>query len=268
MTKYNRLVAMESEILDVLKYANKEAIKEIAKLPPAVYEESFYRAGWSIDMAAGVGVKWGLLSTDAIKEAVQNDLWYLAEKGMTQNSLILAQRTITQGLIQGQAFPKMARALSEAVGRTYNDALRIARTEGLRAYSLGTMAALDRAEEAGVELKRVWIATLDNRTRDSHAAMDGKEEEPGGGWTFPSGVHTAGPRLSGDPGEDINCRCDIGGEIAGLEPKLRRTREAGVVPYTTYPEWKANMEANGGVYKPDRVIPVREEAENFERNTR
>lgn len=268
MTKYNRLIAMESEILGVLKAANGKAITAINRLPAAVYEESFYRAGWSIDQAAGVALKWGLLPEDAIKESVQNDLWYLAEKGMRQNSLSLVSKTITQGLIQGQSFPKMARALAASVERTYSDALRIVRTEGLRAYSLGTMAALNRADDLGVEVKRVWIATLDDRTRDSHAALDGKEADPEKGWYIPGTGWVAGPRLSGNPAEDINCRCDIGGEIAGLEPKLRRTKEDGVVPYTTYSDWKSNMEENGGKYVPERVISVREEQENFERNTR
>lgn len=268
MTKYNRLRTLESDILDIMNYYNKQAIKEIGALPPAAYDESFFRAGWAIDMASGVAVKWGQIPADTIRAAVENNLWYLAEKGMQQNSLNVVSKTITSGLIQGQSFPKMARAMSDAIGRTYRDALRIARTEGMRAYTLGTQRAFERAQDQGVDAREVWIASLDDRTRESHAHLDGKaKDQEKDGWYVSGLGYVAGPRLSGSAAFDINCRCDIGGEITGLEPKLRRTRESGVVPYTTYDDWKKNMDANGGVYVPERTIPIPEEKANFERNT-
>lgn len=269
MTRYNRLLSLESQILDILKYTNKEAIKEIGRLTPDVYDDAFFRTGWAIDMASGVAIKWGQISPEVIKAAVENPLYYLAQKGMQQNSIIAIQKTLTQGLIQGQSFPKMARAISEAIGRTYNDSIRIARTEGMRAFTLGGQAAFENAAEAGVDVKQIWIASLDDRTRDSHGALDGKEKTGGeaDGWYVPGLGYVKGPRLSGSPGFDINCRCTVGGEIVGLEPKLRRTREAGVVPYTTYDEWKKNISENGGTYKPDRVVRVPEEAGNYRRNT-
>jgi len=264
MTKYNRMTALEKEITAILNEGNGEAVKKIARLPKDVYEEAFFHSGWSVDMAAGVGVKWGMLNPDVVSAAVDNPLYHLAIKGMRQNALVAVNRTIASGLTMGQSFPQMARAMADTIGRTYNDSLRIARTEGMRAMTMGERAALDRAEEKGVQIKEIWTATLDDRTRDSHGDLDGVEKQERG-W-YVGGVWCDGPRLSGIAAEDINCRCTITANIEGLEPTLRRSRE-GVVPYTTYKDWRANMEEHGGQYVPSRYITLPEERENFERNT-
>ena len=80
-----------------------------------------------------------------------------------------------------------------------------------------TKARLDGmywAEYLGNKMKKVWIATLDNRTRDSHASLDGKEIPLDG--IFDNGC--ARPKdPNGTPAEICNCRCslkyvDVGGE--------------------------------------------------------
>ena len=90
----------------------------------------------------------------------------------------------------------------------------IARTEGLRVTGIARKEAFRQVvEDTGIDrsqIRRVWNATQDARTRDSHAAMDGQEvglDEP-----FTSG---AGHRLMfpGDPQappeEVIQCRCVV-----------------------------------------------------------
>lgn len=90
----------------------------------------------------------------------------------------------------------------------------IARTEGVRVTSTARREAFRQAlDDIGLDrsqIRRVWNATNDERTRDSHREMDGQEvgiDEP-----FISG---AGNRLMypGDPNapaeETINCRCVV-----------------------------------------------------------
>lgn len=90
----------------------------------------------------------------------------------------------------------------------------IARTEALRITNQARTEAIRQAvDDLGLDRRRVtrvWNATMDDRTRDSHANMDGQEvalDEP-----FISGL---GNRLMfpGDPSapiEDvINCRCVV-----------------------------------------------------------
>jgi Phage Mu protein F like protein len=90
----------------------------------------------------------------------------------------------------------------------------IARTEGLAVVNQARQEAMDQVlDQSGFdrsEVKRVWNATQDSRTRDSHLAMDGQEvgmDEP---FVTPSGEELMYP---GDPDasakERINCRCTV-----------------------------------------------------------
>ena len=70
------------------------------------------------------------------------------------------------------------------------------------------------AEYLGNKMHKAWIATADNRTRDSHASLDGKEIPLDK--IFDNGCSR--PRdPNGTPAEICNCRCslkyvDVGGE--------------------------------------------------------
>lgn len=84
---------------------------------------------------------------------------------------------------------------------------QIARTETVRAQSHGTRARFRAAEASGVTLQREWLSARDANVRSHHRALDGKRTTVEGRWTFPSGVETEGPGLSGRAEEDCNCRC-------------------------------------------------------------
>lgn len=98
----------------------------------------------------------------------------------------------------------------------------IARTEGLAAVSEARDEAMAQlVDAAGFEpdqVRRVWVATDDARTRDHHAEMDGQSvgmDEP-----FISGL---GNKLMfpGDPSapaeERIHCRCSVVYEFGAVE---------------------------------------------------
>jgi hypothetical protein len=70
--------------------------------------------------------------------------------------------------------------------------------------------------------------------------MDGKRADKDGFFSL-GGVKVKHP-ASGDlpAGERINCRCRIRYEVEGYSPQVRRTREQGIIPYQTYPEWVKN----------------------------
>lgn len=83
----------------------------------------------------------------------------------------------------------------------------IARTETHGAANFGATVA---AKETGLPLRKEWIASQDERTRESHADADG--QIVGQNETFDVG----GSQLqypgdpSGDGAETINCRCALG----------------------------------------------------------
>lgn len=90
----------------------------------------------------------------------------------------------------------------------------IARTETHRLFAQAQEEGLQEVmEQTGIsagEVRRVWLATHDKRTRDTHADMDGQEVGFNEPFVSPSGARLMYP---GDPNapanETINCRCVV-----------------------------------------------------------
>jgi SPP1 gp7 family putative phage head morphogenesis protein len=240
MSKYNRLASLEAQIAEILRPLFGKIDRLVDKVGPLEYEEGFYRTAWAIDQQSGVALRWGLLNTKAVREAVANPLDKIAKTRLRQDGLTKINRAVTQGLIRGESYPNMARAIKSAIEGNAYDAMRIVRTEGQRAQVLGQQANYEAARDIGVEVVEVWDATLDSRTRDSHGELDGVKAKYRDGkpyWDTEVG-EVSGPMQSGVPEFDINCRCRIRGEIDGFKPEKRRIG-GKIQKYQTYSEWKA-----------------------------
>ena len=247
MTKYNRLANLEKDLAEVLGPALSKNGRAVKRLTAEQYRASAFMHAWAIEQSVGGQIRWGLLNKTAMDAAVKATFdapaWRaageIAIKQLRADGLARMDRTIRQGVVRGLSYDKMAKAIREDVlERSAADAIRIARTEAHRAMTRGQVATYDEAEEQGLELRRFWMATLDSHTRDSHAAMDGVESNEDGTFNL-AGYTIDGP---GDPQlppeEAINCRCSLRSQIDDYGPKVRRIRDEGVVPYTTYREWE------------------------------
>jgi len=243
MTKYMRYASMEKQMLAALDPALQKTLITIKRLTPEQYEEAFFRYAWAMDNATGLRLSWGMLNLDSLRASFK--VSDLANKEMAEalkNYTMSARRKIRQalldGLAQGKSYQDMARNLKEALNKTYLDAMRIMRTEGQSAQNEAQYDVYLRAEEQGIQGGRVWSATLDERTRDMHAAMDGNTPDSDGLYRLPNGETAPYPSWDGLSAENrINCRCSERFEIEGYGPQLRRTRDQGVIPYQTYEEW-------------------------------
>ena len=129
---------------------------------------------------------------------------------------------VLQGILQGESMPEIAERLQKVESMNAESAIRNARTMVTGAENKGRMDMLKRANEYGIETKKRWIATNDNRTRDWHAELNGalaEQDEP-----F---VNSVGEIMyPGDPGASganvYNCRCSLGYEIIGFRKVGRR----------------------------------------------
>ena len=236
MSKYNRLASLERQIREDIRPVALRNNRLLDRLAKVQYEESFYRHAWTLDQHVGVSLRWGLLSPEQVTAAVSNDLALLAKNALSRDTLLRVNRAITQGLIRGTSLRQMMQGVREAMNTTANDAMRIARTEAHRARELGNLLATQKAEDQGVAITRIWDATLDDRTRNRHAQLDGQPES-NGGWTL-GGVKATYP---GDPalppGQSINCRCSAIDTVEGYSPTVRRVRGDGLQPYQTFETW-------------------------------
>jgi hypothetical protein len=215
MTKYNRLDSLNLFLSDEMKSLGKSVSSDIKSLVGDMYNKSYYGYGDIIDQQANKSLNLGIVNRDTISSLINEPsvagLSLIETLGKAQyNNLLKMRQTLTQSMIQGESYQDAARRISDEYDKSFNDAIRIARTEGTRASGEGQTAAYDRAEELGIVLDRIWVATDDARTRESHLAMDGQVADEDGLFTIPDGYDNSGAQTDfpggfGIAAEDINC---------------------------------------------------------------
>lgn len=179
-----------------------------------------------------------------------------------------------QGILQGESIPKIAKRLAETVGeKNYKSAVRNARTMTTRAENYGRLDSYKRAQKMGIKMKKQWVATLDQVTRDSHVDVDGETVDVDA--TFSNGLDCPGGM--GPPEEVYNCRCTMVAQLKGFETdpsdlNLRPTQALGDM---SYDEWKEEhrsrakdkKEQKARVEKITREKPTRERKTATENDT-
>jgi len=237
MTRYNRLVTAERQMLEALNPALRANLATIRRLQPEQYGEAFFRYAWTIDNGAGVRLAWGVLNRDVILENIANQFAKISLRRYGAEARLRVRTALNEGLSQGKPYQTMARDLKRALDTTFANAIRIIRTEGQTAANAWQEDAYMWAQRKGVEMDIVWDATLDGRTRPEHGAADGQKRGAEGLFTI-GGERAPYPAWEGlSAGLRINCRCHLRAQVKGYEPPLRRTRDQGIIPYQTYTEW-------------------------------
>lgn len=149
---------------------------------------------------------------------------------------------ITQGILQGEDIRKISKRLRNVTDMDKRAAIRNARTMTTSAENAGRSDSYTRAREMGIEMEQIWLATLDERTRDSHRKLDGEKIKVGDKWHHPK--FSNGLRYPGDPegpaSEVYNCRCTLIAQVAGinLNPSDISKRNNHKLGGMSYEEWK------------------------------
>ena len=254
MSKYNRMASLEKELVAALRDLGHTVRIESLRLGRDTYSEAFYRAGWVFETGSEIDLGFGMLSRETIEAAVNLPL-----SGQSWNRRIAADNverirgvrsTITQGLIRGDSYPQMSRAARKYTLANAARTTRVVRTEAHRCQSEGTLSGMHHADAEGLEMVKVWLATLDSRTRSDHADMDGVSVPVKEDFELPDGSMASAPGMSGSAAQDINCRCTMVAEFGDIKADQRRIRGEGVQPDMTFRDWQASREAR----EPSRVI--------------
>lgn len=258
LTQFMRKSKIEKEIVDIMRpflTANEAFIKDMSVLG---IDNGYFNNAWALDQASGVSLSWGMIDDTAVRAAAgiggnvgnltglltsfeikqHQKLLTEAFKNYDQDTIRWISRDIRQGILQGESAVKVARRIQRSgITKSFNSAMKISRTEILRATGLSGQIAYEEARGFGVDINEIWDATLDNRTRPEHATADGEiKDNETGFFSVPWGEVT-GPRRSGIASQDIFCRCISVGEVEGYSPELRRVRGEGLQPVQTFKEW-------------------------------
>ncbi len=241
MMKYNRLKSMQTELNKTLAELYADDTSILNKGLTSTYQDSYYRAAYSIEKEIQAKLSYMPLDTARIKAAIQNPI-----SGLTLNNTLLKNKAgiiskinqeITRGLIQGTSYGKMARAIKETLGGDAGKAIRVAQTEAHRVHNQARWESMKHADDLGIEMVKVWVSTMDARTRDAHRTLDGTEIGVDEKFSSNAGGYGLTPGQMGAAADDINCHCTFIIRPVGFKPEFRRIRGEGQVPYTNYEDW-------------------------------
>lgn len=237
--RYRKLLKSIEEVYKDSAIAARKAIVDSSTLAVNnMYYRSIYSVQWSgnvfdpkvskdlIDASVTGSIKmWNKIKDKELWQGVlpqYGTLSDLLNKNAFQD-LNDIKATLTSSLIQGKSFRETAGLIRDRFDNSAHKALRVARTEGIRSLNNGAYIAGQQAEQLGIDITKMWDATLDTRTRQTHANADRQkrginENYNVGGAT---GLH---PGALSKTGENVNCRCASINLPDGIEPQTRRAR--------------------------------------------
>lgn len=201
--------ALKKQISSILDNMQVEEFKSIDEYLRKCYEDGFIGTmydlhGQDIPLIMPINQESMVRAVQTDSKISQGLYKRLGEDIPTLKRKITAQ--VSRGIATGMSYQQMAQQLAGISKIGYNNALRIARTEGHRIQVQSGMDACYDAKEAGADVVKQWDSSLDNRTRPSHQRVDGEIrelDEP-----FSNGLMFPGDP-SGGVAEVVNCRCAL-----------------------------------------------------------
>lgn len=266
MLKGKRWEEMLNTLADDYVRADQIAINIVNGYTPEAYAINRNFAAFEVEKGALVDTSFTLYNQHAVERLVRERPTLLPKprvdipKDKRWNKRKIRSE-ITQGILQGEPIPKVAKRLQKVAGMDNAAALRNARTAITGAQNAGRLDQYREAHDKGIDLMQKWVATLDHRTRDSHAAIDGELINVGG--KFSNGLRFPGDPL-GRPEEVYNCRCRMVGHLMGFnfsDEAIPRDNRLGKM---SYEEWKNEHKDN--LLKSSAVNTSKESQHVFQRD--
>lgn len=266
-----RFKSLQKRIAERYTEANQTAVSYVNDATPEIYSLNRNYAAYTIEQVAG-NVGFDLWDEQTVKRLIveQPDLMpYYPEKKAVKRGIDLAygksqiSACVTSSILQGKSIKGIADDLQKRIPTMErNSAIRTARTAVTGAQNAGRMDSYAAAAKMGIKLKKEWLATLDGRTRHSHAMLDGEQ-------IAQDKKFSNGCRFPGDPQgpawEIYNCRCTLIAALDGVDTSdaQRRARNPVTGEYEinsgmTYAEWagwKKNTKQVAKTPKSDIIEP-------------
>lgn len=147
-----------------------------------------------------------------INQSVAGKVWSERAKQSNDNLHYDVIGTINKGLENGQTYTQTAKELKKRFGKDINKAVATARTESHRVIETTKFETMEEIAKQ-VKMTKTWHTVKDERVRSSHQAMEGVTIPIDEEFILPSGNTCLRPSETGDPAEDINCRCYLSFDV-------------------------------------------------------
>lgn len=250
MGRGKRFEALRDKVAERYTNANEVAISYINDKTPGIYSLNRNYAAYTIEQVSG-NVGFDLWDEQTVKRLMveqPNLMPYYPEKKALKRGIDLKYgkkqitASITSSILQGKSIKEISLDLqNRMVTMNQTSAIRTARTAFTGAQNAGRLDSYFAAQKMGIKLKKEWLATLDGRTRHSHAMLDGEkvdnEKKFSNGCMFPGDPN-------GPASEVYNCRCTLVADVDGIDTSdaMRRARdpETGksvLIKDMSYAEW-------------------------------
>lgn len=251
------------QVSGVLLEANQQAMEIVNGQKMGVFAENANYQSYQLTQDTKLDLSFAVYDVDAVAKLIKDRPELLPrkqvngkkDKAWNQNKMA---NIAAQAIIQGESIPQIARRIAtETASDNMKAMVRYARTAMTSAQNAGRMETLHRAKGMGIQCKKVWLATLDRRTRDSHRNLDGQVRDIDEPFDSDFGKIMFPGDPEGHPGDVYNCRCTL----------TYQYEDYPVDPSTNdrlmYEEWDEEVpvkkkDKNGKEYETKKIIHHRE----------
>lgn len=261
MGRGKRFTALRNKVAERYTNANETAVAYVNDATPGIYSLNRNYAAYKIEQVSSQA-DFTLWDEQTVKRLIveQPDLMpYYPPKRALQRGIDLKYgkqqitASVTSSILQGKGIGKIADDMQHRMqDMSRASAIRTARTAVTAAQNAGRLDTYRAAQDMGIELKKQWLATLDNRTRHAHAVLDGQTVDVDKPFKV-DGYEIMYPGDNSAPGYLVyNCRCttiaaldDVdtsGGMRRAIDPV---TGASVLVEDMTYSQWVGWKEKSG-----------------------
>ena len=236
-----------TSVAETLLHANEQANSVVEGKKRAVFGENATYQAYKLEKDAGLDLSFSIYDSATVTRLIKQRPELLPRKVVNGvkdrawNRVNIAN-AISQGVIQGESIPDIAKRIARDTASENNKAMvRYARTAMTGAQNAGRMETLHEAVSMGIKVKKRWLATLDDRTRDAHAMLDGQVQDVDKPFESELGDIMYPGDMGADPANVWNCRCTLINEYEEYPSQNAQRRDnisGELIDDMTYSEWK------------------------------
>ena len=244
------------DVVKVYRDADIKAHEIISGTSRNVFMEAANHTAYSIEKDMQGAVAFNLYDKKTVEKLLKDNPKMLPEWKINETKDYVwnekrVQNAVAQGIIQGESIDEIGERLTDELATSNGKKMVLfARTAMTGAQNAGRVERLHDAQDMGIEVKKKWLATLDDRTRDAHAYLDGEEAEIDEPFHSILGNIMYPGDPNADPANVYNCRCTliyVYTKYQHLQQNHQRydQENKNLIQYMTYKQWEKWKKGDG-----------------------